>query len=296
MSDKKTLFSRLRRLPLWGVFLFLMMTLLYACQPQVVEVEKIVEVEVTREVEVEVEAEFEPEAIATESTQFGSQPVDALGSEEGDGSPFEPDAKQKGSVTNGSDTRSGEISADLPSDRCVTFLSSDLTVDSVNGIPLGRLQLAIWYDGDIDPSAPPALALELIDPVDNATIWLEIGGQADIVGDITPYTQLVTREYALAECRLTGRFVISGVMRDGYPDGLGFGLFEHRLDGQTRMLKSHADLSDGQAIYAGVWPATHTELSFADISPQLSHALARQQAQAMIYGAQILGDGSYEIQ
>lgn len=73
--------------------LFLLMILMTACQPQVVEVEvtRIVEETITIEIEKEVEVEQEVEVIE-EDIQAGAGDIEAIGSEEDDGSPHEPNS------------------------------------------------------------------------------------------------------------------------------------------------------------------------------------------------------------
>ena len=295
-----------------GIFLFLMGTLLFACQPQVVEVEveKVVEVEVTREVEVvtevEVEVVKEVEVIPTAGVEFGSQPeIDATGAEEGDGSPFEPDSTQKVAGSTNNQIRLATDPADTVQTECATFLSSDFSLSGSNQSAetgLGTLQLIIWYDGLIADSTLPQLQIEL--QTDFATqdendqpylTWLSIGGESDAIGTITTAEQLVSREYRLTNCLPTGRFIVTNTAADGDPDGLAFGLYYRHSDGSARLYKSGTDSLMPETSFVGIVPVSITPGTFEALTPMLTSSEAQGQAQAMIYGAQLLPDGLYEI-
>lgn len=298
MCKEKKINSRVRSSPRksLGSFLFLLSILLFACQPQVVEVE------VTREVEVIQEVE----AMPTAGAEFGSRPeIDATGAEEGDGSPFEPDSTQKVANTTDNQIRLGTDPSDtLPAD-CATFLSTDFSLSGPNqggSTGLGTLQLIVWYDGQLTETASPRLHIELQtetatgDESDQPNLtWLTIGGETDLIGTITPAEQLVTREYRLTNCLPTGRFIVADTAADGDPDGLAFGLYYRHSDGASRLYKSGTASLMPETSFVGIWPVSIRPGSFESLVPQLSTSQAQAEGQAMIYGAQLLPDGLYEI-
>lgn len=178
----------------------------------------------------------------------------------------------------------------------ITYLSTDFTSNRYDAIPLGTLQISIWYDGDIVATDKLKLAIEYISPTSNQTNWLTIGDRADLNDSILSFgQQITTLEYNLGACELTGQVAVSGVVPNGVIDGLAFGLYAKYHDGTYHVLKSVSPASSEQANFVGAWPLGLNDSRFEQLTPHLTSGFGREQGKMMLYGAQYLQNGTYQL-
>lgn len=171
----------------------------------------------------------------------------------------------------------------------VEYLTDDLTGNRHNGLPLGRLQVVLYYDG---LASSPELHIGLLDGPD-----LVVGGQS-VGGEIQPFGRAIeTREYALYNCELTGRFDVVGAEPNGVVDGVAFGVLWRNERGDYQMVKSSnpPGSPSAGANFVGMWPLGFSRASFEDRTPQITDNFGRESARAIIIGAALLPNGTYSF-
>ena len=109
-----------------------------------------------------------------------------------------------------------------------TYLSDDLSSNRFSRLPANRLQLVLFYDG----RGEATFGFEYKDP--SGTVgWINVPG-------VPPFDRIMTKEYDLRGCTLTGNFVVEGVVPNGVVDGLAFGLMWCDGDQHYHILRSNA--------------------------------------------------------
>ncbi|MCA9655109.1 MAG: hypothetical protein H6712_26620 [Myxococcales bacterium] len=164
-----------------------------------------------------------------------------------------------------------------------TYLSDDLSSNRFSRLPANRLQLVLFYDG----RGEATFGFEYKDP--SGTVgWINVPG-------VPPFDRIMTKEYDLRGCTLTGNFVVEGVVPNGVVDGLAFGLMWRDGDQHYHILRSNAPQPIKTASFVGAWPLGMNHSTFASRAPQLTDWCARETAFAVICGAKLLLDGKYRI-
>lgn len=178
---------------------------------------------------------------------------------------------------------------DVPPAECdVEYLGNDFTSNRGNALPLGRLQVVLFYDGD--GASSPELTVGV--GVDQ---HIRIGGD-NAGGPIHSFGHTIeTREYALYDCVPNGLFTVAGVVPNGVIDGLAFGLFWRDANGHFTLLKSNAVATASGANFVGMWPLGSSRESFTERTPQITDNFARETARATIIGAALIDNGHLEL-
>ncbi|MEM7157559.1 MAG: hypothetical protein AAF799_32265 [Myxococcota bacterium] len=164
-----------------------------------------------------------------------------------------------------------------------TYISDNLTSNRFSRLPADRLQLVLFYDGRGESS----FGFEYKDA--SGTVgWINVSG-------IPPFSRIVTKEYDLKGCTLTGNFIVEGVVPNGVVDGLAFGLMWRDGDQHYHILRSNAPVPTKTASFVSAWPLGMNGSTFGSRAPQLTDWCARETALAVISGAKLLPNGKYRI-
>jgi hypothetical protein len=166
-------------------------------------------------------------------------------------------------------------------------LSPVFTDDRFGAFPVDTLQIVAVYDG----LGTADLRLHLQHPATGQCCTIDVLG----IGSAT----ITTVEYTLNGYEPIGMFEISNVQPNGVIDGVAFGLYGRRANGERYVFRS-SDLASGAVTpnFVGGWPVAWTQ---ADWDAKLTlpntnfdEFVARRQAQITLSGAQFLGDGVWE--
>jgi uncharacterized repeat protein (TIGR01451 family) len=177
----------------------------------------------------------------------------------------------------------------------LTHVTNNLQSNRGSGLPTNTLQVAAWYDGTINPSTPPRLRIEYIDPATRAIGWITIG-QGFVGGPIDPFgAQIETRQYNLGSCQLTGVVDVRGNVANGMVDGLAFGLYTKNAGGQYKLCQSRAATLNSTSDFVGGWPLGLDDGTFAARATDVTDWFARQQGMTTIMSAQYAQDGRYNL-
>lgn len=178
---------------------------------------------------------------------------------------------------------------DVARRRCdIEFVGNDLTGNRHNGLPVGHLQVVLFYDGAT--SGFPELTIEL-----DGGEAITIGGAAP-GGPIESFGRSIeTREYALYGCLPTGEFDVAGLEPNGVIDGLAFGLLWRDESGRYTMLKSNAPQRHGGAALVGMWPLGLNNDQLLERTPEISTGFGRESARTIIVGAALVENGHHSI-
>ncbi|MCX4244787.1 hypothetical protein [Paraliomyxa miuraensis] len=164
-----------------------------------------------------------------------------------------------------------------------TLLGDDLTSNRFSGLPANRLQIVLFYDGQGEAT----FGFEYKDP--SGTVgWINIPG-------IPTFNRIITKEYDLRGCTLTGNFVVEGAVPNGVVDGLAFGLLWRDDQQGYHILRSNAPHTVTTAPFVSAWPLGMNHSTFASRAPQLTDWCARETAFAVVSGAKLLPSGKYRI-
>lgn len=182
----------------------------------------------------------------------------------------------------------------LGSSSCVDLMNC-FTPDRSGALPADTLQVVAFYDGD----GVASLDIHLIDPITGDCCVLTVGGLVNTI--------ISTDEYYTYGYVPTGVFDISGVVPNGSVDGVAFGLYWRDTAGVRWLLRSRT--IGGAASgpnFVGGWPLALDETNWDGRMPQLAFPnacysssydafVARRQAQMTVSGAQLLGNGTWNI-
>lgn len=162
-------------------------------------------------------------------------------------------------------------------------LNDDLSSNRFSRLPAGRLQLVLFYDGRNEAT----FAFEYEDP--SGTVgWVSVPG-------IPAFSRIVTKEYDLRGCTITGNFLVEGAVPNGVVDGLAFGLLWRDEKQHYHILRSNGPGPVSMASFVSAWPLGMNHSTFASRAPQLTDWCARETAFAVISGAKLLANGKYRI-
>lgn len=169
--------------------------------------------------------------------------------------------------------------------QCPT-LQPGFTDDRSSAFPVDTLQIVAVYDG----LGTADLHIKVQHPVTGHCCDIDVLGIS--VSTITAV------EYALNGYEPVGQFTISNVQPDGVIDGVAFGLYGRRGNGERFIFRS-SDLASGAGTpnFVGGWPVAWSQ---ADWDSKLTlpntnydEFVARRQAQITLSGAQFLDNGVY---
>ena len=164
-----------------------------------------------------------------------------------------------------------------------TFVTDNLSSNRFSRLAAGRLQITLFYDGRDEAG----FGFEYQES--NGTRgWITISG-------IPSFDHIITKEYDLHDCTLTGNFVVEGVAPNGVVDGLAFGLFWRDQKQSYHILRSNSSHSTRTASFVGAWPLGMNHKIFATRAPQVKDWCARGTAFATICGAKLLPNGKYHL-
>lgn len=164
-----------------------------------------------------------------------------------------------------------------------TYVTDNLTSNRFSGLPADRLQIVLFYDG----IGEATFACEYEEP-GGTKGWIKIG-------NIPPFSKIVTKEYKLAGCTLTGNFIVEGVKPNGVVDGLAFGLMWRDAKHNFHVLRSNSSTPVRTASFVSAWPLGMNNGVFNSRAPQLTHWCSRETAFAIISGAKLLLNGKYNL-
>jgi hypothetical protein len=174
------------------------------------------------------------------------------------------------------------------------FVGEQLTSNVSSGIPNNTLQVVATYDGN--PSPDLALCIQYEAYNTRVQDWITIDASHPFpIGDLG--TKFSTYEYDLMNNFPTGRFVVRGVIPNGVPDGVVFGIFWRDNVGGYHMLKSNSAQANTTNDFFGIWP-----IGFASSAIWAARATGCAaggncliQAQSTLLGAKLLGNGLHSI-
>jgi hypothetical protein len=165
------------------------------------------------------------------------------------------------------------------------FLTENLSSNRWNRLAIGRLQVVTFYDGR---ESYPQLQIGYNKP-SGGTGWISINNIHNFS------IKYETREYALNNATINGRFKISGVSPNGVIDGLAFGLYWKDNDGKYHMLKSKSKNPSSRSAFVGAWPIAISQAQFDNKIFQVTDGNAKAQARATLYGAEYLPNGEFTL-
>lgn len=159
-----------------------------------------------------------------------------------------------------------------------------------NRMPGGTLQVVGFYDGN---GNGVQLGIQLAAP-DGSKGWIRVGGNHP-GGTIDNFgSGIESRQYRIGRCTLTGLFEVQGVVNNGVIDGLAFGIHARYADNTFRVLRSVGAPKSG-ADFVGAWPLGMDTNLFNQRASEITDGIARSQAWAALYGAQLLPNGKHEL-
>lgn len=168
------------------------------------------------------------------------------------------------------------------------FVTEDLDGNRGNSVPRNTVQVVVFYDGRDHGEVEVRIGLE-----DGG--WLPIGrdapgGAIDVFGK-----RIETRQFDLGACALTGQFDIAGVTPNGVVDGVAIGVLWRDSAGGYTMRKSAEAGAVSGADFIGLWPLGFSGATFAERTDHISDPYGREVARAVITGAQLLDNGTYQF-
>ncbi len=169
------------------------------------------------------------------------------------------------------------------------YLTDQLTSNRFNGLPNNTLQLTATYDG---VSGGQLLEIEFRHVPSGQKTWVVMPALFD------RSTRINTFEFDICDWVPTCRCRISGVVPNGGLDGIAFGMFWKDKDGNYDLLKSRANAPASFAAFEGAWPISYSSATFDFLTPQLAvcpNGGCRDQARAMLYGSEVMGNGVHLI-
>lgn len=170
----------------------------------------------------------------------------------------------------------------------VEFLTTDFPGNRGDSIPAGTLNVVLFYDGDAASEVEVRLGL-----TDGGQILIgrdAPGGVIDKFGE-----QIETRVYRTSGCTISGDYEVEGVVPDGVIDGLAIGVLDRDAQGLFRTWQSSRSEPVGRADFVGMWPLGFSNETFSARTPQITDGYGRETAQALIIGAQLVGNGSHRF-
>ncbi len=186
-----------------------------------------------------------------------------------------------------------EPAADAPIARAcgISHTGNAWASNRYNRMPAGTLQVAGFYDGN---GNGVKLAIQLVAP-NGAKGFIHVGanrpgGPIDNFG-----TGIESRQYRIGGCKLTGLFEVQGVAPNGMVDGLAFGVHARYADNTFRVLRSIGRPSN-RADFVGAWPLGMDTNLFNQRASEITDGIARSQAWAALYGAQLMPNGKVQLQ
>lgn len=167
------------------------------------------------------------------------------------------------------------------------LIGENLSSDRGGRLPADRLQVVMFYDGTVNGET--ALGIEVAQPGGGQTSWIWINGLRHF-GDVVE-----TREYAMDGAVPTGVFEVKGAKRNGFVDGVAFGLFWKDTARRYHVLKSSDRTGSSAADFVCGWPLAMSDTVFQNRTPQVEDNFARGTAKMAICGAELLPNGFYTI-
>ncbi len=172
----------------------------------------------------------------------------------------------------------------------ISFTGEALDSNRYNRLAAGTLQVAAWYDGR---AGKPTLAIQVAAP-NGQKGFIRIGAGFP-GGGIEDFGRgIETRQYRIGQCKLTGLFEVQGVVPNGVIDGIAFGIHARYADNTFRMLRS-VGKPNTRSDFVAAWPAGMDTNLFIQRTPQVPDNIARSQAWAALFGAQLLLNGKHEV-